>query len=94
MGSIKSCTKLVHFVQFFSINKFKDAMSELNITYKREEAKVDRNKNLYNDYKAFRDSGDKYDEAMYKLVSKYGISRTRVASIIAFINKQLKNSKK
>jgi|GEM_PF-6572724 len=68
-------------------------MGELNITYKSKGAKVERNTNLYKDYKSLRANGNKYDEAMYKLVTKYGLSRARVVEILAFINKRLKNSK-
>lgn len=73
-------------------------MSRLNITYKRANAKVQRNEELYNMYLELRDSGVSYDETMYELTKEFNLSRTRVGTILSDINKKLKkkliNSKK
>ena len=95
MGSIKICTKLVYFVQFFkTINKFKVAMSEINITYNSPNAKPERNKKLYSKYLVLRNSGESYDDTMYELSKEFNLSRTRIGMILSQINKKLKNSKK
>ena len=69
-------------------------MSELNITYKRPNAKPERNEELYRTYQELSTKDMRYDDVMYELVKEFDLSRTRVAKIISTMNKKLKNSKK